>query len=144
MALPRNKFREIVLQILFCRDFDAVTEEDLIHFIMREQRVTKSVVRLANEQATHIRENQPQFDALIEKFSHEYGLERIPRAERNIMRLALFELRPGSDVPPKSVICESVRLTRKFATRDSARFVNAVLDAIYKDSEAYCASPSLC
>ena len=133
MALPRKKFREIVLQILFCSDFEWITEEDLVPFMMKELRVTKSSVREAYQQVLSIREKQDAFDVLIEKFSLQYELKRIPKAERNILRLGVFELLPGSEIPPKSVISEAVRLTRKFATRDSARFVNAVLDAIYKN-----------
>lgn len=133
MALPRKKFREIVLQILFCSDFEGTSEEDLVPFIMKEMRVTKSAVREAYQQVLSIREKQADFDALIEKFSLNYELKRIPKAERNILRLGAFELLPGSEIPAKSVISEAVRLTRKFATRDSARFVNAVLDAIYKN-----------
>ena len=143
MTLPRKKFREIVLQVLFCRDFDSATEEDLVPFLMKELRVTKKVVREAYQMALSIRERQGDFDALIGKFSLEYGLERIPKAERNILRLGLFELLTESDIPPKSAISEAVRLTRKFATRDSARFVNAVLDAIYKD-ESSRPAPALC
>lgn len=132
MALERKKFREIVLQILFCRDFDQTAQEDLIPFIMKELRVTKRVVREAYCQAVSIREKQEAFDRLIEEFSLQYKLHRIPATEKNILRLGLFELFSKTDVPPKSVMSEAVRLTRKFATRDSARFVNAVLDAIYK------------
>ena len=133
MVLARKKFREIVLQILFCRDFEWTTEEALVPFMMKELRVTKSAVREAYQQALSIREKQDAFDVLIEKFSLQYELKRIPKAERNILRLGVFELLPGSEIPPKSAISEAVRLTRKFATRDSARFVNAVLDAIYKN-----------
>ncbi len=142
MALPRKKFREIVLQVLFCHDFESGTEEDLVPFMMKELRVTKKVMREAYQMVDSIRLKQADFDALIEKFSIGYELERIPKAERNILRLGVFELQEESDVPPKSAISEAVRLTRKFATRDSARFVNAVLDAIYKNEKAL-ATPAL-
>jgi len=136
MALPRKKLREIALQILFCHDFASGFEEELIPFLMKELSVTKKGVKEASQIALAIFERRAQFDAFIEKYSLEYGLERIPKMEKNIMRLALFELFEVPEIPPKSTISEAVRLTRKFATRDSARFVNAVLDAIYKDESA--------
>lgn len=135
MALPIKKFREIVLQILFCHDFESGTEEELLPFLMKELRVTKKGVREAYQLAQAIHQKRAQYDAMIEKFSLEYGLERIPRAERNIMRIALFELYDKGETPPHAAISEAIRLTRKFATRDSARYVNAVLDAIYKNEE---------
>src|SRR5690606_29501809 len=58
--------------------------------------------------------------------------ERIPRVERNILRLAVFELLHDPSVPPTVAIAEAIRLTRKFATPEAATFINAVLDAIFK------------
>nr|NGX48373.1 hypothetical protein [Chlamydiota bacterium] len=63
-----------------------------------------------------------------------YELERISRIERSILRLGLYELL-YTDLPDKVAITEAIRLTRKFATAEGGAFVNALLDAIYKDRD---------
>lgn len=133
MALPKKKFREILFQALFSREFSSESEEALIPFMMRELKITKGSVRAACGQVAQIQEHAEAFDSLLAKHSLEYGVERIPKAERAILHLALFELFHETDIPPKVVLSEAVRLTRKYATRDSARFVNALLDAVYKN-----------
>jgi N utilization substance protein B len=68
---------------------------------------------------------------MIAETSKEYELNRIPRVERNLLRLGAYEI-CYSDVPPKVAINEAVRLTKKFATDESGNFINAILDAIFK------------
>ncbi|HAZ15866.1 MAG: transcription antitermination factor NusB [Chlamydiae bacterium GWC2_50_10] len=135
MALPKKKFREAVLQILFCNQFSSAFEEQaLIPFMMREFQVTKRRVREVLAFASNVLEKAGECDALIARFSHEFSLERIPWVERSVLRLALFELLFQPEIPPKVAFSEAIRLARKFATRESARFINALLDAVYKDS----------
>ncbi len=143
MALPRQKFREMVVQILFCMEFKSNSLGDLTPLLMREHAAAKSGVREAAEFAASVFERKERLDALLAEHSKEYGLQRIANAEKAILRLALFELLESPDVPPKVAISEAVRLTRKFATRDSARFVNAVLDAFFKQHTPPTPAPAL-
>lgn len=69
---------------------------------------------------------------MITEHSTSYEFERIPRIERNVLRLGVYEIMYDSDIPPKVAIAEAIRLTRKFATPESATFVNAILDSILK------------
>src|SRR3990170_4564982 len=79
MALPKKKFREAVLQILFCNQFSSAFEEQaLIPFMMREFQVTKRRVREVLAFASNVLEKAGECDALIARFSHEFSLERIP------------------------------------------------------------------
>ena len=132
MSLPKMKFREIVFQLLFSEEFSAFEEEG-IPFMMRLLFVTKKGVREAWEHTLKIREKIAELDALISQYSREYSVDRISKAELTILRLSLFELLYDASVPPKVAISEAVRLTRKYATRDSAKYVNAILDAILNE-----------
>ena len=76
-----------------------------------------------------------EIDAVIVTHSQAYDLERIPRVERNIVRLGIYELLFSPDVPRKVVIAEAMRLARKFATKEAASFVNALMDSVYKSIE---------
>ena len=133
ISLSPQKFREIVFQLIYSSDFggDAEVEE----MIMSQLEVTKRIVRAADEVKARFLEKKEEIDALIVKHSQGYGLERIPRVERNIVRLGIYELLFVPQVPQKVAIAESMRLARKFATKEAATFVNALMDSVYKSLE---------
>lgn len=133
MALPRQKFRELVFQLLYSHDFSESDEKDMTPFMMHEFAVSKKTVRMAVERKEQVQLKQDEIDRLISKVSKAYDFERISRVERNILRLGVFELMHEDSIPPKVAITEAIRLTRKFGSPEGASFVNAILDAIYSE-----------
>jgi N utilization substance protein B len=77
--------------------------------------------------------HQAQLDAVIQRFAHDWKLERMPALDRAVLRLGAFELIHRPDVPTAAAISEAVELAKRFSTDDSGRFVNGVLSAIAKD-----------
>jgi transcription antitermination protein NusB len=130
MPLAPQKFREIVFQLLYSDDFGA--DEGVVEMLMAQLSVTKKIVREACVLKDKILEKKKEIDAVIGAHSESYDFERIPRVERNVIRLGVYELLFSKDVPPKVSIAEAIRLSRKFATPEAATFVNAILDSIYK------------
>lgn len=135
MALPPQKFREIVFQILFSRDFEPGDEGEIIPFLMEELKVTKRSMLEADAKANLVIAKQAELDERITPASTEYTFERISRVEKTILRLGAFEILHDASIPPKVAIAEAIRLCRKFGTPESANFVNAILDAIYNAVE---------
>ena len=132
MPLPIQKFREILFQLLYSYDVGNPDEEEMVPLIMKEVSVTKKNVKEAQTKVRFILKKLPEIDAIIAKTSVSYSFERIQSVERNILRLGVFELIYDEDMPPKAAIAEAMRLARKFVTPESAAFVNALLDNIYK------------
>lgn len=130
MPLPPQKFREAVFQILYSHDFSA--DEEIIPFMMQELNATRRSMIEARERVAQILSKLPETDTYISSFSTEYSFERISRVERTILRLGLFELLFDPSIPPKVAIAEAIRLCRKFGTPESAQFVNAIIDGVYK------------
>ena len=135
MALPQQKFREIVFQILFSALFEPEGTDETALMLMDELKVTKRAVVEARERAFSVLAKLEEIDEKIKAKSHEYQFERISSAEKCALRLGLFELLYDPSLPPKVAIAEAIRLTRKFGTPESAHFVNAILDAIYHERE---------
>ncbi len=133
MSLPQKKFREIVVQMLYSHDLSAASSEEMIPFMMQEQSVTKANMRAAQSRMEQVLGRKEELDTLIAKWSVGYAIERIHRVERNILRLAFFELFDDPAIPPKVAITEAMRLARKFSSPEGAHFVNAILDAAYQD-----------
>lgn len=74
--------------------------------------------------------HQADIDALIVRYADRWAIERMPVVDRNIVRIALFELLWPSDVPVAVVINEAVELAKGLSTDDSGRFVNGLLGRI--------------
>lgn len=133
-SLPPQKFREIVFQLIYSHDFGG--DEEVVDIVMAELRVSKNAVRRANAVKEKFLEKKAEVDLLIAENSQSYDLDRIPRVEKNVIRLGVYELLCEAGVPPKVVIAEAMRLARKFSTDEAAGFVNALLDGIYKKLSA--------
>ena len=132
MTLPRQKFRELVFQLLFSQDF-SLDKEGLDQVMMHLLKTTKAQVKKAAAEVEKILEKKVFLDKLIRKTSTEYRLERISKAEVNIIRVALFEIFFIDEIPVKVSIKEAIRLSRKFGSETGSEFVNAILDAIYQE-----------
>lgn len=135
MALPPQKFREAVLQILFSRGFG--TDQDaMIPLMMQELKTTRKSMLEALERVKAIENEGDKIDEIISSASTEYRFERISGVEKAILRLSIFELLFDSAIPEKVAIAEAIRLCRKFATPQSSQFINAILDGVYQKNAA--------
>jgi N utilization substance protein B len=132
MAATQQKLREILFQLLYSQDFIDNKEEDIVPFLMAEHAVSKKTVYQVHDKLAAFLAKREEIDGFIREASHAYDFERIPKAEKNILRLGVYELCFDEAIPPKVAIAEAIRLARKFTTSEGATFVNAILDAIYK------------
>ena len=132
MALTPQKFREAVLLFLFSMDFTE-NSDDSVNLIQEELKITKKNAEEALKKAEFILKNVSDLDLIITKYSTGYEFNRIDRAEKNILRLAFFELVVEKQLHYKVIISEAIRLTRKFASREAGAFTNAILDQYVKE-----------
>ncbi|NGX52108.1 MAG: hypothetical protein KR126chlam5_00402 [Candidatus Anoxychlamydiales bacterium] len=136
MALVKQKFREIVFQMLFSNNFIESEEESIVPFIMKQIKTTKKNTLLSLDYVNKIVPNLKTIDAEIKKVSTSYEIGRIGKVEITILRLALYEMLFDENIPCKVAISEAIRLTKKFANIKSASFINAILDAIFQKHES--------
>lgn len=76
------------------------------------------------------RDNIDEIDKLIEEFSENWSIGRMAVVDRNILRLAVFELRQCKETPYKVIINESVELAKRFGSEDSSSFINGIIDKV--------------
>ena len=74
--------------------------------------------------------SKDELDALIEKFSRNWKISRMSCVDRNVMRVAVYELLYCEDIPPKVSINEAVDVGKKYGTEESGAFINGILDSI--------------
>jgi N utilization substance protein B len=84
----------------------------------------------ARELVEGVTANLEEIDALLEKHSHNWRLERMDRIDRNILRLGVFELKCRPDIPRKVTLNEAIELGKNFGTSESPSFINGLLDRV--------------
>jgi N utilization substance protein B len=78
-------------------------------------------------------EHRLELDGLIERYSEHWRIDRIDMIDRNILRMALFELLYCEDIPPKVTINEAIDLGKRFGSEDSGSFINGILDRVQNE-----------
>ena len=127
----RTRSREIVLQVLYqleIRGDDVIGEiEGFCVEQGKEAEVSDFAIKLVRGCIQEIKE----IDRKITGISENWELQRMPVVDRNILRLACYELFYMDDIPPKVSINEAIDLAKRFSTEKSGVFVNGILDKIY-------------
>jgi N utilization substance protein B len=77
-------------------------------------------------------ERRQEIDRLVKSQAEHWRLERMPAVDRNILRLAVFELLAGDDVPPLVVLDEAIELAKRYGSEQSGAFVNGLLDGLLR------------
>ncbi len=129
----RRRGREIAVQILYQADVAGVSLSEAFETYEGYFKPSPKAIEFAKELVKGVALYQEELDAWIERFSKNWRLERMSAIDRNILRLATYELFHRSDIPPRVSINEAVELAKAFGSEESAAFVNGILDAIYKN-----------
>jgi N utilization substance protein B len=127
----RRKSREFALQMLFEWD---MTRQDPAHIeklFWKSARAAASTRQFGNELFEGTVAQAGAIDELVGRFAENWRLDRLAAIDRNILRLAIYELRAGT-APPKVVIDEALELAKKFSSAEAPAFLNGVLDAVLK------------
>jgi transcription antitermination protein NusB len=136
----RHRSRRRALQVLFEWDMrgDPV-DRAISHFYdslySEESETVPKRDKFMEELVRGTVENAPEIDRKIEAKSEHWRLERMPVVDRNILRLAIYELTSAS-TPPPIVIDEALELARQFSNDESVSFINGLLDAVRRQSLA--------
>jgi N utilization substance protein B len=128
-AISRSRCRELALQLLYQAEYLGHRQGEVIrfyrHFRKRDQ-VPAYLVKLVEGVVAH----QEELDALIRQHSEHWRLERMASVDRNLLRLALYELLHQPAIPAKVVINEAVELAKQYGSEESGSFINGILDRI--------------
>ncbi len=129
----RRRGREAALQMLYGMDAAGWRTEDAIRSYWTHLGGTAEGREFADTLVRGVAESRERLDETIRGVSHHWRLERMTRVDRNILRMATFELMSLPDVPRRVTLNEAIELAKRFGSEGSARFVNGVLDRIASD-----------
>jgi len=127
----RRQARITALQALFEIDTVHHLPEFVLAERLQEAPLPPAAEGFARALLFGVLANQAALDALIQKIAPEWPLEQMAPIDRNILRIAVYELMVGMGTPPKVTINEAVELAKLFGSDNSGRFVNGVLGTLY-------------
>ncbi|MFH0984032.1 MAG: transcription antitermination factor NusB [Candidatus Omnitrophota bacterium] len=132
MLRKRTQSRECALQILYQYEMNPEPIPEILgkFWTQQDEAFAEDVRSFAGKLAAGTVENFPEIDKVIERYADNWEISRMAMIDRNIMRLATYELLYLADVPPKVTLNEAVNLAKKFSQEESGKFVNGVLDKI--------------
>jgi N utilization substance protein B len=130
MARGRRQARAIALQALYELDLAGHTPEYALGCRIKETPLPQAEVSFAFELVEGVVDNVQQVDILVGELAPEWPVEQIAVIDRNILRIAMFELLSDVGTPPKVAINEAVELAKMFGSDSSPRFVNGVLGTL--------------
>lgn len=127
--MQRRRARKIALAILYQQEITGISYSRIVKeklYPPESEPVPEFTVQLLKGVNDHLQE----LDKLIDRYAKDWALERLPIIDKNILRLALFEMLYRNDIPISVSINEAVELAKLYGTEDSSRFINGVLGQI--------------
>ena len=129
----RRAGRARALQMLYGRDIGGASNSEIPRDRGAVDKISRGADEFAEQLFTGVVARLDELDRTIQSRAQNWRLNRMAAVDRNILRLAVFELSSGGKSPDSAIINEAIELARKFSTQDSAQFVNGILDGIRKD-----------
>jgi N utilization substance protein B len=120
------------MQMLFQWELGGHSSEHVISSFLRTQRIDPEVEAFARSLFEGTVSEVEALDRRVREQAEHWRLERMAAVDRNLLRLALYELLHCPETPPAVIINEALEIARRFSGKDSVEFINGVLDAIRK------------
>lgn len=126
----RRKARELAVQILYQCDIAKTDPEESMALFWEHFPVESEVREFCRQLVLGTLDRLAVIDELLGEASEHWSLGRMGVVDRNILRLATYELLDRSDIPPRVSINEAIEIAKKYSTPDAAVFINGVLDRV--------------
>ena len=130
----RSRGREVALQLLFQREFNADVPRATLEEFASGQLHSAGLTAFALALFDGTVANLAALDQQIEHAARNWRIARMAAVDRNVLRLGAYELLHTPDTPPAVVINEAIELARAFGSKESPGFVNGVLDRLRQES----------
>jgi N utilization substance protein B len=132
----RRKAREIALQTLYADELSGVGWEQAFDDTIKRRRPSEEAVDYAGKLLACVLEHREALDRSLSDILENWELERVSVVDRNILRIALAELRFFPETPTNVIINEAIEVAHRFSSEEAGRFVNGILDRLAKEVRA--------
>jgi len=129
----RRKAREDTLRILFRLEFENKQIEKTLDQYWKSKKASEEIKEYSTWLVNGVISDQAKIDNIIQQVSEHWRISRMALVDRNILRMAVFELIYEENIAPAVVINEAIEIAKKYSGEEAATFVNGILDAVRKD-----------
>jgi N utilization substance protein B len=129
-AYSRSRCREWALQFLYQAEFSGAPRSEAVEGFWRHFHQKGAAPAYLRELVEGVASHQEELDAFIVRYSEHWRLSRMTIVDRNLLRLAIYELLYQPRIPPKVVINEAVEMAKRYGSEASGGFVNGILDQV--------------
>jgi len=129
----RRLARESAVEVLYRFELVGDEPEHTIQEIIMRRNPSEEAETYLRRLITTVENNQPEIDACLRRHLKRWRLERLTYIDRAILRIGCAEILYFNDVPPKAAINEAVEIAKKFGDDQAGKFVNGVLDGVFKE-----------
>lgn len=126
----RSRCREWALQFLYQAEFSGQWAPEAVERFWSHFQTEGSTPAYLQELVAGVASHLDELDAFIVRFSEHWRLERMTIVDRNLLRLAIYELLYQPQIPPKVVINEAVEMAKRYGSEASGGFINGILDQV--------------
>lgn len=126
----RRKARIVALQVLYEADCTSHEPEEILTRLVEEKDLPGEAVEFASELIKGVLGSKDKLDNTIQRFAPAFPVEQLASVDRNILRIAIFEILFNNKAPVKAAINEAVELAKTFSSDTSPKFVNGVLGSV--------------
>ena len=127
----RRRAREIALHVLYQLEMGQEDPREALALTFQHFRPQAKSQEFCSRLVEGVWRHREQIDRLIEENSEHWKLARMASVDRNILRMATYELIACPDIPFKATLNEAIELAKKFGSEDSGAFINGILDKIH-------------
>jgi transcription antitermination protein NusB len=127
----RRKAREIALQVLYELDVLDIDAKEAIAIFWNYFGAPEESRKFSSLLIEGTCDKKAEIDSLVSSCSDNWSLARMSRVDRNILRMAVYELLYCPDIPPKVTLNEAIDLGKLYGSENSGSFINGILDAVY-------------
>jgi len=131
--LKRRLARETAFQTIFQIDVGKNSPEEALTQRLQQVLLGESEKDFCRRLVKGTLENLQEIDKKIQQYVVDWKIERMPSVDRNLLRMAIFEMMYCEDIPNKVAINEAIELAKIFGSEESAKFINGVLDRLLKE-----------
>ena len=126
----RRRSRELAMQALFYMESQNNLSQEMLTRFCDNFHPAQKARPLFLTLVTGILDTRPEIDAIIQRYATNWRMSRMSGVDRNVMRIAVYEMLNCSDIPPKVSINEAIDVGKKFGTDESGAFINGIMDRI--------------
>ena len=130
MQGPRRRARILALQALYEIDAADHQVESVISHLLADEEISEENAEFTRALVKGVILNKDEIDENVSKYAPAWPLEQTPVVDRNILRLAIFEILFDNNVPVRVAINEAIELAKAFGSTNSPKFVNGVLGSV--------------